>query len=58
MMAGSGGPVFNKKGNLLGLMAFRLRDDGKYILGMSFMIPARTINEFVNEGKWVLLGEG
>lgn len=54
----SGGPVFNKKGNLLGLMAFRLRDDGKYILGMSFMIPARTINEFVNEGKWVLLGEG
>lgn len=51
MMAVVADQFLIKKGNLLGLMAFRLRDDGKYILGMSFMIPARTINEFVNEGK-------
>ncbi len=45
----SGGPVFNKKGNLLGIMTFRLKDEGAYILGMSIMIPSCVINEFINK---------
>lgn len=44
----SGGPVFNKKGKLVGIISFRLKD--KYndvIQGVSFILPSTTINSFL-----------
>lgn len=44
----SGGPIFDKKGNLLGIISFRLKD--KYsdvIQGVSFTLPIGTINSFI-----------
>lgn len=43
----SGGPLYNSKGKLLGIMTFRIRDDGTYIPGMSFAIPSKNIKEFL-----------
>lgn len=43
----SGGPLYNSKGELLGLMTLRIKDDGFYIPGMSFAIPSKVINEFL-----------
>ena len=44
----SGGPVFNKEGNLLGLISFRLKDrNDDVIQGVSFAVPASAINEFI-----------
>lgn len=44
----SGGPVFDKYGNLLGVISFRLRDNnGEVIQGVSFALPFSTINAFV-----------
>ena len=45
----SGGPLFNEKGDLLGIMTFRIRDNGTYIPGMSFAIPTKIINEFLGD---------
>ena len=45
----SGGPLFNTKGELLGIMTFRIRDNGAYIPGMSFAIPTKIIKEFIRE---------
>lgn len=47
----SGGPLFNEEGNLLGIMSFRIRDNGTYIPGMSYAIPTKIINEFKGEIK-------
>lgn len=45
----SGGPVFNKHGQLMGIISFRLKDkNGSVIQGCSFAIPYSTINSFVN----------
>lgn len=43
----SGGPLYNSKGELLGIMTFRIKDDGIYIPGMSFAIPTKIINEYL-----------
>lgn len=48
----SGGPLFNEKGDLLGIMTFRIRDNGAYIPGMSFAIPTKIINEFLGDNPW------
>lgn len=44
----SGGPVFNKKGQLVGIMAFRLKDsDYNPISGFSYAIPVDEIIGFL-----------
>ena len=44
----SGGPVFNKAGNLLGLISFRLKDKNNDVIqGVSFAVPASIINDFI-----------
>lgn len=43
----SGGPLYNSKGELLGILTFRIRDNGTYIPGMSFAIPTKIIKEFI-----------
>lgn len=44
----SGGPVFNKAGNLLGLISFRLKDKKNDVIqGVSFAVPASVINDFI-----------
>lgn len=45
----SGGPLYNSKGALLGIMTFRIKDNGTYIPGMSFAIPTKIINEYLGE---------
>lgn len=45
----SGGPLYNTKGELLGIMTFRIRDNGTYIPGMSFAIPTKIIKEWIRE---------
>lgn len=47
----SGGPLYNSKGDLLGIMTFRIKDNGTYIPGMSFAIPTKIINEYLGEIK-------
>jgi len=44
----SGGPVFNKNGQLIGIISFRLKDKkGDVIQGVSFAIPSYKIENFV-----------
>lgn len=44
----SGGPVFNKNGDLLGLISFRLKDRrGEVIQGVSFAVPSQQITQFL-----------
>jgi len=44
----SGGPVFNKYGQLVGLISFRLKDkNGDIIQGCSFAITSSIIKEFI-----------
>lgn len=43
----SGGPLYNSKGELLGIMTFRIKDNGVYIPGMSFAIPTKIINKYL-----------
>lgn len=44
----SGGPVFDKNGNLLGIISFRLKDNyNDVIQGISFALPSSTINAFL-----------
>lgn len=46
----SGGPVFNKDGNLLGIISFRLKDKNNDVIqGVSFAIPASVINDFIRK---------
>lgn len=46
----SGGPVFNKFGQLVGLISFRLKDkQGDVIQGVSFAIPVLKISEFLSK---------
>ncbi len=43
----SGGPVFNKKGELVGIISFRLKDKfGDVIQGVSFAVPSYRIYQF------------
>lgn len=45
----SGGPVFNKRGKLVGLISFRSRDSlGETIQGVSFAVPISDIRNFVS----------
>lgn len=40
----SGGPVLNSKGEVVGVMSFKLRDsNSEYVDGVSFFIPIRTV---------------
>ena len=43
----SGGPLYNTKGELLGIMTFRVKDNGMYVPGMSFALPSKCINEYL-----------
>lgn len=44
----SGGPVFNSRGKLVGLMSFRLKDNmNDVIQGVSFAVPISEIIEFI-----------
>lgn len=44
----SGGPVFNKDGNLLGIISFRLKDKNEDVIqGVSFALPSSTIKLFI-----------
>ena len=46
----SGGPVFNKYGELVGLISFRIKDKiGDVIQGVSFAIPVESILKFLEE---------
>jgi len=45
----SGGPVFNKNGELLGLISFRLKDkNNEVIQGVSFAVPGSIILEYLD----------
>lgn len=44
----SGGPLINKDGNVLGIMTFRIKDNLNYIPGLSYGIPSKIINEYLN----------
>ena len=45
----SGGPVFDKKGHLLGLVSFRMKNSSLEVMqGVSFAVPAFKITEFLN----------
>lgn len=43
----SGGPVFNHKGELIGIMTYRLINSMGYIPGISFILPADSIEQFI-----------
>ena len=44
----SGGPVFDKKGNLVGLISFRLKNSSMEIVqGVSFAVPPESIKRFL-----------
>lgn len=46
----SGGPVFDKDGNLLGIISFRLKDNHDNVIqGVSFALPFSTIKTFIQE---------
>ena len=46
----SGGPVFDKNGDLLGIISFRLKDKyGEVIQGVSFALPSSTIKTFLQD---------
>lgn len=46
----SGGPVFNKNGELLGIISFRLKDKyGEVIQGVSFALPSSTLKTFLQD---------
>ena len=46
----SGGPVFNKNGDLLGIISFRLKDKNNDVIqGVSFAVPASIIIEFLSK---------
>ena len=45
----SGGPVFNSKGQLLGVVSFRMKDSSMEVLqGVTFAVPGFKIKEFLN----------
>lgn len=44
----SGGPVFNSKGELIGLMTYRLVVSYGYVPGVSFLVPSQSIKQFLN----------
>ena len=46
----SGGPVFDKNGELLGIISFRLKDKyGEVIQGVSFALPSSIIKTFLQD---------
>lgn len=46
----SGGPVFNKTGQLLGIISFRLKDKNNDVIhGVSFAIPSSVIHDFLSK---------
>ena len=46
----SGGPVFDKNGDLVGIISFRLKDKyGEVIQGVSFALPSSTIKTFLKD---------
>lgn len=48
----SGGPLYNSKGELLGLMTLRIKDNGVYVPGMSFAIPSQIIKDYIGGLKY------
>ena len=45
----SGGPVFDKNGQLLGLISFRMKNSSLEVMqGVSFAVPSFKIVEFLN----------
>ena len=48
----SGGPLYNSKGELLGIMTFRIKDNGVCIPGISYAIPSKIIIEYLD---WINL---
>ena len=50
----SGGPVFDRNGNLVGLISFRLKDKNhETIQGVSFAVPINKINDFL-QNNWII----
>lgn len=47
----SGGPLYNSKGQLIGIMTFRIKRNGIYVSGISFAIPTKIINQYLEEIK-------
>lgn len=46
----SGGPVINKKGEIIGLLTFRGDTvNGQEVQGFNFAVPVNTVKEFVNQ---------
>lgn len=45
----SGGPLINENGSVVGIMTFRIKDNGSYISGLSFGIPSMIIDEYIKE---------
>ena len=44
----SGGPVFDKDGNLLGIISFRLKDSHDDVIqGVAFALPTSIIKSFI-----------
>jgi len=49
----SGGPVFNDKGEVIGLATFGSSDEerGQEVQGMNFIVPTTVVQEFIREAK-------
>ena len=49
----SGGPVFNDKGEAIGLATFGSADEerGQEVQGMNFIVPTTVVQEFIKEAK-------
>lgn len=48
----SGGPVFNKKGEIVGIMSFKVKDENREpINAFSYAITAQKIKEFITKTK-------
>lgn len=49
----SGGPVFNDRGEVIGLATFGSADEerGQEVQGMNFIVPTTVVQEFIKEAK-------
>ena len=53
----SGGPAFNKRGEVIGVATFGSIAQGQAIQGFNFLVPINTVKEFIR-ASGVPLGEG
>lgn len=44
----SGGPLFNKKGEAIGIISFRLKETSQNASSLSYAVPSIYINEYIN----------